>query len=164
VREGAEAQALLAAKRERPAQALPPKRRPDRGSRHDEERPRALGADGAAGRAGACPLLQRERFTGPDDLVFPNEVGRWLDAEEAERSALLVAKRERAAPALRELAALLGEARQLGFVLERIRREREAGKSLAAIANGLNADRIPTAQGGQRWYPATIRSTLKRVS
>jgi hypothetical protein len=31
-------------------------------------------------------------------------------------------------------------------------------------ADGLNADRIPTAQGGQRWYPATIRSTLKRVS
>ena len=135
---------------------------------------------------------------------------------------LVVAKRERLAQALLELAALLGSAQQLGFallaldcalepappagqasanlrasfipcerglhaqriraglaqarargvrlgrpptmapyVLERIRRERQAGKSLAAIANGLNADRIPTAQGGQRWYPATIRSTLK---
>jgi DNA invertase Pin-like site-specific DNA recombinase len=50
------------------------------------------------------------------------------------------------------------------YVLERIRRERAAGKSLAAIANGLNADRIPTAQGGRRWYPATVRSTLKRAS
>jgi len=48
--------------------------------------------------------------------------------------------------------------------IERIRRERAAGKSLAAIANGLNADRIPTAQGGRRWYPATVRYTLKRTS
>ena len=50
------------------------------------------------------------------------------------------------------------------YALERIRREREAGKSLAAIADGLNADRIPTAQGGHRWCPSTIRSTLRRAS
>jgi hypothetical protein len=49
------------------------------------------------------------------------------------------------------------------YAIERIRRERAAGKSLAAIANGLNADRVPTAQGGRRWYPATIRYTLKRA-
>jgi DNA invertase Pin-like site-specific DNA recombinase len=50
------------------------------------------------------------------------------------------------------------------YATERIRRERAAGKSLAAIANGLNADRIPTAQGGRRWYPATIRYTLNRTT
>jgi len=49
------------------------------------------------------------------------------------------------------------------YVIERIRRERAADKSLTAIANGLNADRIPTAQGGRRWYPATIRYTLSRA-
>ena len=49
------------------------------------------------------------------------------------------------------------------YAIDRIRRERKAGKSLAAIANGLNADRIPTAQGGRRWYPATIRHTLNRT-
>jgi DNA invertase Pin-like site-specific DNA recombinase len=49
------------------------------------------------------------------------------------------------------------------YALERIRRERAAGKSLAAIAEGLNADRIPTAQGGRRWYPATIRYMLTRA-
>lgn len=49
------------------------------------------------------------------------------------------------------------------YAIERIRRERAAGKSLAAIANGLNADRIPTAQGGRRWYPATVRYTLTRA-
>jgi DNA invertase Pin-like site-specific DNA recombinase len=50
------------------------------------------------------------------------------------------------------------------YAIDRIRRERAAGKSMAAIANGLNTDRIPTAQGGRRWYPATIRHTLSRTS
>ena len=49
-------------------------------------------------------------------------------------------------------------------LIKRIHRERKAGSSLAAIANRLNADRIPTTQGGQRWYPATIRHTLNRTS
>jgi hypothetical protein len=49
------------------------------------------------------------------------------------------------------------------YAIKRIRNERAAGKSLSAIANGLNADRIPTAQGGQRWYPSTIRHTLNRT-
>jgi hypothetical protein len=26
-----------------------------------------------------------------------------------------------------------------------------------------HADRIPTAQGGRRWYPATVRYTLNRT-
>ena len=50
------------------------------------------------------------------------------------------------------------------YAIERIKREHQAGKSLTQIANGLNTDHVPTAQGGQRWYPATIRSTLKRTS
>ena len=49
------------------------------------------------------------------------------------------------------------------YAIDRIRRERAAGNSLTAIANGLNADRIPTAQGGRRWYPATVRYTLSRA-
>ena len=50
------------------------------------------------------------------------------------------------------------------YVIARIRRERAAGKSLAAIADALNNDHVPTAQGGQRWYPATIRHTLNRTN
>jgi DNA invertase Pin-like site-specific DNA recombinase len=49
------------------------------------------------------------------------------------------------------------------YAIDRIRRERAAGTSLTAIANGLNADGIPTAQGGRRWYPATVRHTLNRT-
>jgi DNA invertase Pin-like site-specific DNA recombinase len=49
------------------------------------------------------------------------------------------------------------------YAIERITREHAAGKSLTQIANGLNADQVPTAQGGRRWYPATIRHTLNRT-
>lgn len=48
-------------------------------------------------------------------------------------------------------------------VLSRIQRERKKGKSLAAIAAGLNADAVPTGQGGARWHPATVRYTLMRL-
>ena len=58
----------------------------------------------------------------------------------------------------------LGRPRTMSaYALERIRRERAAGASLAAIANGLNKDHVPTAQGGRRWYPATVRYTLNRA-
>ena len=49
-------------------------------------------------------------------------------------------------------------------VVNRIRRERAAGKTFAEIADRLNADGVPTAQGGLRWYPATVRYTLRRAS
>jgi DNA invertase Pin-like site-specific DNA recombinase len=45
-------------------------------------------------------------------------------------------------------------------VRHRIMQERERGKTLASIAERLNADGVPTAHGGQRWYPATIRKIL----
>jgi DNA invertase Pin-like site-specific DNA recombinase len=48
-----------------------------------------------------------------------------------------------------------------GNVRDRIASEREEGLTLAAIANGLNADRVPTAQGGRRWWPSTVRAALR---
>ncbi len=47
-------------------------------------------------------------------------------------------------------------------VVERIRVERAAGKSLGQIANELNASRVPTPHGGTRWWPSTIRAVLRR--
>ena len=59
----------------------------------------------------------------------------------------------------------LGRPRQLSQrVVKRILRERDGGKTLAAIAEGLNQDRVPTAQGGQRWYPSTVRAVLRSPS
>ncbi len=45
-------------------------------------------------------------------------------------------------------------------VRERIQRESDTGKSAYAIAKALNADSVPTAQGGRAWYPATVRKLL----
>ena len=45
-------------------------------------------------------------------------------------------------------------------VRKRIRSERTERRSLAAIAAALNADRVPTAQGGTRWYASTVRAVL----
>lgn len=48
-------------------------------------------------------------------------------------------------------------------VRERIREERLCGKTLQAIADGLNADRVPTARGGAAWYPSTVKGVLASV-
>ena len=49
-------------------------------------------------------------------------------------------------------------------VRERIVTEREEGRTLAAIAEGLNADEVPTARGGARWYPSTVKAVLDSVA
>jgi DNA invertase Pin-like site-specific DNA recombinase len=46
-------------------------------------------------------------------------------------------------------------------VVGRIVRQREAGRTLQAIADGLNADEVPTAQGGRQWYPSTVAAVLR---
>jgi hypothetical protein len=48
-------------------------------------------------------------------------------------------------------------------VVRRIVREREQGRSLRVIADGLNADQVPTGQGGKQWYPATVRAVALRA-
>ena len=45
-------------------------------------------------------------------------------------------------------------------VVARIIEERAAGASFAKIALALNADAVPTAQGGARWYPATVKAVF----
>ena len=41
---------------------------------------------------------------------------------------------------------------------------RETGASLQTIANLLNAQGVPTSQGGAQWYPPSISKVLARVS
>lgn len=45
-------------------------------------------------------------------------------------------------------------------LIEGIRAEHVAGKSLAQIARDLNASGTPTAHGGRQWWPSTVRSLL----
>lgn len=47
-------------------------------------------------------------------------------------------------------------------ITARIVQEREAGRSLRAIADGLNADHVATGHGGARWYGSTVRAVLGR--
>jgi hypothetical protein len=48
-------------------------------------------------------------------------------------------------------------------VVERIRSEYAADKSLGEIARELNADKVPTAHGGRQWWPSTVRAVLLRA-
>jgi DNA invertase Pin-like site-specific DNA recombinase len=45
-------------------------------------------------------------------------------------------------------------------VADRIVAAHQAGDTLAAIARGLQADSVPTGQGGAQWYPASVRAVL----
>lgn len=40
---------------------------------------------------------------------------------------------------------------------------RRQGHSYHAIAKMLNADNVPTGQGGARWYPSSVRSVAERM-
>jgi DNA invertase Pin-like site-specific DNA recombinase len=48
--------------------------------------------------------------------------------------------------------------------VQKVQAMREAGASLRAIAENLNAEGVPTAQGGSQWYASSIRKVLARVS
>lgn len=46
-------------------------------------------------------------------------------------------------------------------IVARVVAERRAGRSLLAIARGLDADGVPTARGGARWYATTVAKLLQ---
>jgi hypothetical protein len=43
-------------------------------------------------------------------------------------------------------------------IVDRIRAERAAGQSVAEIARALSDEGVPTAHGGRRWWPSTVRA------
>jgi recombinase len=45
-------------------------------------------------------------------------------------------------------------------VVDRIYDEHQSGKSFGEIARGLTREGVPTAHGGRRWWPSTIRAVL----
>jgi len=49
-------------------------------------------------------------------------------------------------------------------VVERIRLEYTRGQGLSAIARALTTAGVPTAHGGGRWWPSTVRAVLVRSS
>ena len=43
-------------------------------------------------------------------------------------------------------------------IVNRITRERERGRSLRVIADGLNDEGVPTGHGGAKWHASTVSS------
>lgn len=72
----------------------------------------------------------------------------------------LIGQRTREALAAKRAAGVrLGRPSTLPLeVVRRIVDARAAGQSYPAIAASLNDDGVPTAHGGARWYPATVRN------
>jgi DNA invertase Pin-like site-specific DNA recombinase len=82
---------------------------------------------------------------------------------ELERGMIGLRTRE-ALRAAQERGTLVGRRSTLPVeVSDRINAERAAGKSLRAIADGLNDEGVATGQGGRRWYPSTVRAVLRRI-
>jgi DNA invertase Pin-like site-specific DNA recombinase len=72
----------------------------------------------------------------------------------------LISQRTRdALAAKRAQGVQLGRRRELpDAIVARIVAERSSGSTLTAIADRLTQDAIPTAHGGQRWWPSTVRA------
>ena len=58
----------------------------------------------------------------------------------------------------------MGRKRQLPFeTVERVKVARAGGASMAKIAAALNEDGVPTAHGGVKWYPSTVKAVLDSI-
>jgi hypothetical protein len=85
---------------------------------------------------------------------------RLIPVDELER---LIAERRQPARA-RARSAKRGRPQVLSRdLVDHIRAEREAGRTLRQIATDLNDRGIPTAHGGTQWWPSTVRSILQRA-
>jgi len=87
---------------------------------------------------------------------------RLIPADELER---LIAERRRPPRKQARESAKQGRPAALSpQLVQQIRAAHNSGQSLAEIARNLNAAATPTAHGGARWWPSTVRAVLDRVA
>ena len=80
---------------------------------------------------------------------------------ELERGMIGLRTRE-ALKAARERGTVVGRRSTLpAEVTDRIKAEHAAGRSLRAIAEGLNSDGVATGQGGARWHASSVSAVLR---
>jgi DNA invertase Pin-like site-specific DNA recombinase len=95
--------------------------------------------------------------TVPSGALMANVMAAFAEYERQ----LIGARTSAALQQLKAQGKRLGRPRVMGNeVSERIVSERQEGRTFAAIAEGLNADNVPTARGGVKWYPSTVRTAL----
>ena len=95
--------------------------------------------------------------TVPSGALMANVMAAFAEYERQ----LIGARTSAALQQLKNQGKRLGRPRTLpAEVTERVVRERSGGSTLAAIADGLNADGVPTARGGKSWYPSSVKAVL----
>ena len=110
----------------------------------------ALGVSASTVSRTVVPVVETFALDGGRVLIPVDELQRYL------------AERRRPVP-LRPTRAPVGRPAAVpSEVAKRIRTEHAAGRTLGQIARGLDADQIPTAQGGRRWWPSSVRAVLIR--
>jgi DNA invertase Pin-like site-specific DNA recombinase len=99
---------------------------------------------------------------GVDTTTPAGEMMANVMATFAQYERLLIGQRTKDALAVkRSQGVRLGRPQLLDVaVVGRIVAERAQGLSTPAIAERLNRDGVPTAQGGRKWYPSTVRAVL----
>lgn len=131
----------------------------DRLSRNMEDGTRLLGESQRQGWRIICLDLGVDTAT----IMGAGMYNMALNFAEIERK--FIGKRTKDAMAEIGKTKHLGRKRNLPTdVVERIKAQRTAGDTLTAIAAGLNADQVPTAQGGAKWYPSTVKAVLASVN
>lgn len=103
---------------------------------------------------------------GVDTTTAAGEMMANVLATFAQYERRLIGERTRdALAAARERGTRLGRPVTVPGEVERsIRNLRATGKTLREIAEHLNVENVPTAQGGARWHASTVRGILQRAA
>jgi hypothetical protein len=110
----------------------------------------ALGVSRSTFNRRVLPLIETVEMPWGTKLIPVDELERFI----AEQRRPARARPERASR---------GRPRVLApDLVDHIRTERAAGRTLREIATDLNDRQVPTAHGGARWWPSTVRAILRR--